>query len=675
MRPLALVLVALLAGCAESGDGGSAGPPAPTDTSTDISTDISADTLTVPDDAAPGGDAGETAGADGPEEDAAIPGPPFCDGATAHRFDPAATELEFFPHDLYTRDDPASPTGLTVEVTPENAPWVAGISELVRQNLYELTGLSGFGRNAGIVVRFTGPVEPIPTGPEASVASDAVMLLDLSTDPPERVPFETLPQDDGAAFVAWPLRPLRAGALHAFVVTTDLHDAAGGCIAPAPLTRTLLAGSPADPKLARLRARHDRVLAALGRPPEAISAMAVFTTHAELGRMAAVAADVRSRAYAWDAPATCAPQGELVACSGRFVAHDYRTDRIITGTTPTGDWTLDVSIWLPQGPGPFPTVVFAHGINSSRGEGHALAKRVAPLGFAVVATDAVQHGDHPTAEGDASDDALRFLGVDLAAFRMDLRAFRGNFNQSVVDRLQLIELLKAAPDVDDDGSQDLDPARLTYMGISLGGMMGSPTLALSPDLQAGALAVAGGWLARFATDNDRFEPFAPIVVDLIGSRALFDRILAVGQSVVDPADPATYGAHVLRERLEGAGDVPSVLFYVALNDVVVPASAGRALARALGIPHLAPVAAPVALLGVETGPLSGNVAGGAATAAYFQLDRVGGAEGPVVPADHGNVPLGPEGWHQLRRFLETWRDDPVPTIVDPYTELGTAPLP
>ena len=39
---------------------------------------------------------------------------------------------------------------------------------------------------------------------------DALMLLDLDTDPPTRVPFEATPNDDGLALVVWPHRTDRA---------------------------------------------------------------------------------------------------------------------------------------------------------------------------------------------------------------------------------------------------------------------------------------------------------------------------------------------------------------------------------------------------------------------------------------------------------------------------------
>ena len=51
---------------------------------------------------------------------------------------------------------------------------------------------------------------------------------------------------------------------------------------------------------------------------------------------------------------------------------------------------------------------------------------------------------------------------------------------------------------------------------------------------------------------------------------------------------------------------------------VVPPAAGRALARALGIPHLAPVVQRVELIDViESGPVEGNWADGGRTAAFF----------------------------------------------------------
>ena len=107
---------------------------------------------------------------------------PWCPGPVEQRYDPLGSdELELFPDDLLTREDPDSPTGIRLDVRVENAPWVATVPNLLAAAIADLNVLSGFGTHAAAVMRFTGPVTPT----EADFA-----LYDLSQDPPVAVPVE-----------------------------------------------------------------------------------------------------------------------------------------------------------------------------------------------------------------------------------------------------------------------------------------------------------------------------------------------------------------------------------------------------------------------------------------------------------------------------------------------------
>jgi hypothetical protein len=129
---------------------------------------------------------------------------------------------------------------------------------------------------------------------------------------------------------------------------------------------------------------------------------------------------------------------------------------------------------------------------------------------------------------------------------------------------------------------------------------------------------------------------------------------------------------VLRDRFDGRTP-PNLLVAVGTDDDVVPPAAGRALARALDLPHVRPVAMPVELIDVVDAPLSGNLADGTRTAGYFQFDRVTRG-GQVRPARHTDTAKCDESALQIRRFLQPWGDGEVPVIIDPYPELGTPPL-
>ena len=202
--------------------------------------------------------------------------------------------------------------------------------------------------------------------------------------------------------------------------------------------------------------------------------------------------------------------------------------------------------------------------------------------------------------------------------------------------------------------------------------MGPGVMALGDDIDAGVLAVAGGHLATFAVDNYNTQNLRPLFEDLAGSEAAWERLLLVGQSAMDPADPAVFADHVLTNRLGARQDGPHLLLPVSINDDTVPVSTGKALARSLALPHMPPVADDVSLLEVAaTGPLHGNHDG--LTAAFFQFDRVTSG-GEVVPSSHSNTPWSPEGRELILGFFETWVDSEVPVVVSPYATLQTPPL-
>lgn len=623
-------------------------------------------------------DAGEDAMADA-SEDAGVDVPPpiepeWCESETVHLYDPfVRDELDLWPDDLWTRADADSPTGSRLDVS--NAPWVAATPDLLRPAIEDLSAVSGFARNGGVVLRFSAALDPtaVPTGDEGSTQSEALQWWDLGTSPPSRVPYEARPGDEDRDIVMWPLRPLRPNARHAVIATTALVAADGGCVAPSERTRDILTGRAVGTDLEPLVAPWTDALAAVELDAASVSAITTFSTHDDLAVFADIAARIAARDAGWIERPTCEDREAWRECVGVFDGRDYRTDDYISAATDGTPWAVPATIWLPlESDGAAPVVLFGHGLNGGRGQGGSVARRMAPNGWAVVAADAMQHAEHPTAEGgDGNLNALNFLGIDLDAFTIDALRLRGNFNQTALDRITLLRVLENDPDVDGDGVADVDVSSMAYWGISLGGMLGPATLALDERIEAGVLHIAGGRLLTFATDTENVAAFKPAIIALIGSEALFERLLPVAASLVDAADPATWAAHLLRDRI--VGDPQHILLPVSSNDEVVPPSSGQALARALGAPHLAPVVLDTDLLTVVEGPLTGNLAGDV-SAAYFQLDRVSRGE-EVVLSSHGNTPHSAEGDLQALTFLETWLDAGTPTIIDPYVELGTPPLP
>src|SRR5207302_4581978 len=77
---------------------------------------------------------------------------------------------------------------------------------------------------------------------------------------------------------------------------------------------------------------------------------------------------------------------------------------------------------------------------------------------------------------------------------------RDAYRQTVADWMQLVREIQVGMDVDGDGTRDLDPSRISYFGLSRGGILGPLLLAVEPDVRAGVFLNpgAGGDVQRGA---------------------------------------------------------------------------------------------------------------------------------------------------------------------------------
>ncbi|MEZ4469695.1 MAG: hypothetical protein R3F60_02610 [bacterium] len=494
-----------------------------------------------------------------------------------------------------------------------------------------LDTLDGFGTAAPVFLRFTGPIAPPGPG--------AVRLVAL-TDPPVEVEVDASLYDDGHTLALDPRVPLTGATRHLVVATRALEAADGGCVeaAAGPL--------PED------------ALAAAGVPADEVLVAATFTTQSVLESSRAVAEAIVRREIGWDGPGTCEQQRGRRHCERRFVAADFRgDDGVITAPRPRGSYAIPVSMWIPDGPGPFPVLIAGHGLSGDRSFGGYI-DNLAGQPVAVVAIDSPYHGQHP---GGVSENPLfllrDFFAVDLVARTVDPQRMRDSFRTATFDKLQLLHLIQESPDLDGDGLTDADTARLGYFGLSLGGILGGEFLALAPGLDVAVLCVPGARITRIMRDSETFGSLINAFLPPGASDGDIKRIFGAMQTLADSGDPVNFAPHILRDRLPRAEGTPDLLVLMAVGDEVVPNTATESLTRALGLPVLAPVAVPWEGVVVEpSGPLAGNLDGGV-TAGLFQHARVSVGNPPrvqQVDADHNNVTGSREGIRQISHFLDAW---------------------
>ncbi len=603
----------------------------------------------------------------------------FCEGPTTYSYDPANTDfLGAFPDDFYTVKNEKTPTGLRVSFTDDNTGWTADIPQNFRANVFELNDLDGWGTTAGIFLRFSGELGELPTG-EASLSSDAVRLIRIEDDGTGTdLAYESQIVDDGTTAVLIPMVPLEPKRRHGVVFTTDATAADGECISPSPTLKDLLTDETKDPALDRLVPGFQALLDATELRADEVSAAVVFTTQSVLDGDLAVMEDVAGTTYEWLEPPTCTEKAEFLQCEGQFVGADYRDNAgVFVDGTPQTSLTYPVSVWLPKtGQGPFPTLIFGHGIGGDRSQGGYFAELTAQLGIAIVGIDAVAHAAHPAGSGGGGQfDVMKFFAIDILSFSIDGLVLRENWRQSAWDKLQLVTLLQDAPDVTGDGEPDIDLDRITYMGVSLGGIMGSEFLALTDRVGAGVFDVCGARLSQILSDSADFGSLVGIAAPGATEGDLV-RFFQIAQSLIERGDPANYAPYLFGQRLEGAGErAPNILMQIAIGDTTIPNSTSRYLAQSMGLPQLAPIFDPVPLVQVdEELPVRGNVSP-EVTAGLFQFDRVTLQPGAAPSASgHGNTPGSAESITQTIHFLQTRNADGIGEINDPYTVLGTPDL-
>jgi pimeloyl-ACP methyl ester carboxylesterase len=274
--------------------------------------------------------------------------------------------------------------------------------------------------------------------------------------------------------------------------------------------------------------------------------------------------------------AQCAPFGldptstNLTACNPLPVKTSTQTIPLILTlpnaasgkTKPAGGW---------------PLVIFQHGITRNRTDMFAIAGTLAAQGFAVVAIDLPLHGltstSNPFYIGNTPFAALgaheRTFDLDLAnnatgapgpdgtidssgSYFINLTSLltsRDNLRQGVADLLQLSHAASTLPNV--------DGAHVSFVGQSLGSIVGTMFLAVDPSVKTGVINVPGGGIARLLDASPAFGPRIHAGLAAAGLQQgtpAYDAYFAATQTVIDAGDPinyafATTGKHLLLQEV------------------------------------------------------------------------------------------------------------------------------
>lgn len=276
--------------------------------------------------------------------------------------------------------------------------------------------------------------------------------------------------------------------------------------------------------------------------------------------------------------------------------------------TPAANVTLNIPVLvaLPKDDGDAPSdvVIFQHGITSDRIAMLGIANALTAANHAVVAIDLPLHGITDTGHGLYTADLERTFDVDLVDNDTgeagpdgeidpsgehfinlgSLQTSRDNLRQAVADLFAVTRAIRLAAgggaDLDVDGDADFT-GNISFLGHSLGGIVGVPYLAKETTLDAAVLGMAGGGITKLLDGSPAIGPDLAeglAANNLVKGTPGYEQFLGAAQLVIDSADPANHavtGASnhdtLLLEVIGGSSSPPD---QVVPNDVRQPFQQG-----------------------------------------------------------------------------------------------------
>jgi len=164
----------------------------------------------------------------------------------------------------------------------------------------------------------------------------------------------------------------------------------------------------------------------------------------------------------------------------------------------------------------------------------------------------------------------------------NLPATRDHFYQAVGD----LSTLKRSLEVGNWKSAigyELDP-NISYVGQSLGGIIGGVFAAVQPSLQRVVLNVPGGNLVDIFRESGHFKShFSQFIRahDIIPGTEDYDKLLLAARWLVDVIDPINYARYLQSESFEPTFDFGprSVMIQKAKGDFIIPNFTTEKLAK------------------------------------------------------------------------------------------------
>ncbi|PNU19543.1 hypothetical protein C2E25_11960 [Geothermobacter hydrogeniphilus] len=238
----------------------------------------------------------------------------------------------------------------------------------------------------------------------------------------------------------------------------------------------------------------------------------------------------------------------------------------------SGMTTVTFRLTVPTTAGPWPVVLFQHGITSSKDAALPIANSLAQAGYATLAIDAIFHGERTT-PGAASGDGF---------FTTNLIQDRANLYQAAIDLWEAVDVITAGIDLDGDTVADLDATNIPFIAHSLGSIIGS--VFLSQDTRVSKMVLSSPSAILVNVLDETSLPTMQALVSSLGftpGTTEYYVFLDLAQWLLDPTD-ATY-------NVIGGNSAANLMTLYAFGDPIVSPASSKVFLTNLGLDPAAAV--------------------------------------------------------------------------------------
>lgn len=542
-----------------------------------------------------------------------------------------------WPSASYEKTDAKSVTGFRVDL-PSTAMPTNEDGQAVEPDAFNRA--DGFSLTGPMLVAFPTGVSAVglPTfkNPDESLAATSPIAL-IDIDRGERTPFFA-EVDQNTADVAKrdliirPLARLKPGTRYVVAIRNGVKAADGGELTPSPGFEALKAGKDfSHPRFAEIKKRWPAYfdkLATMGIAKDDLILAWDFVTASDeymrsdlttMREQALPAIGTNGANLTFTIKST---EPNLATTYKRYLGTYKSPDFLTAGETDPSIIRRDADgLPVMQGmrdaqfaaivpncvtngtmPLPRPTIIFGHGLFGSAKEylnDDFVGKLAEQDCFVIIAGDFI---------------GLSSRQLQLAPLAVNdmnrAREISEKLGQSVIDFISLENVTRgpmaSSAEFKFNGQSVIDPANTFYVGGSLGGIMGNTIMAYDPNFKKGVLAVPGGnWSMLF----ERSAAWFALLGAAQGSYrdpAVYQLVVAALGWAMEPYDPITTAAHVIKDPLFGQ-PAKDILIWYTIGDCLVNNMTTEMVAREMGIKILGPsVKQPWHLTPVE-GPLTSGV--------------------------------------------------------------------